>query len=84
MQDGVHRTTRRLRRSDGEVRHAQLTFAPVPGGWGRMGWTTATLASLSRDELVTLARNSFTGSFLAPDEIAAHLAEIERYVASST
>ena len=35
MQDGVHRTTRRLRRSDGEVRHAQLTFAPVPGEVGQ-------------------------------------------------
>ena len=35
MQDGVHRTTRRLRRSDGEVRHAQLTFAPMPGEVGQ-------------------------------------------------
>ncbi|MFT3896238.1 MAG: CHASE domain-containing protein [Thermomonas sp.] len=35
MQDGVHRTTRRLRRGDGEVRHAQLTFAPVPGDLGQ-------------------------------------------------
>jgi hypothetical protein len=26
-------------------------FAPVPGGWGRMGWTTATLANLSVAEL---------------------------------
>jgi hypothetical protein len=26
-------------------------FAPVPGGWGRMGWTTATLAHLSVAEL---------------------------------
>ena len=26
-------------------------FAPVPGGWGRMGWTTATLAALSKPEL---------------------------------
>jgi hypothetical protein len=26
-------------------------FAPVPGGWGRMGWTTATLAALSEAEL---------------------------------
>ena len=32
---GVHRTTRRLRRGDGEVRHAQLTFAPVPGEVGQ-------------------------------------------------
>ena len=35
MQDGVHRATRRLRRGDGEVRHAQLTFAPVPGEVGQ-------------------------------------------------
>jgi PAS domain S-box-containing protein len=35
MQDGVHRITRRLRRGDGEVRHAQLTFAPVPGDVGQ-------------------------------------------------
>ena len=26
-------------------------FAPVPGGWGRMGWTTATLAALTKPEL---------------------------------
>lgn len=26
-------------------------WAPVPGGWGRMGYTTATLAALSEDEL---------------------------------
>lgn len=26
-------------------------FKPVPGGWGRMGWTTATLANLSAAEL---------------------------------
>jgi PAS domain S-box-containing protein len=35
MQGGVHRTTKRLRRGDGEVRHAQLTFAPVPGNVGQ-------------------------------------------------
>ncbi|GAA5009146.1 hypothetical protein GCM10025793_19940 [Lysobacter lycopersici] len=35
MQDGVHRITKRLRRGDGEVRHAQLTFAPVPGEVGQ-------------------------------------------------
>jgi hypothetical protein len=26
-------------------------FAPVSGGWGRQGWTTATLAALRPDEL---------------------------------
>ncbi len=37
---------------------------------------------LTRDELVTLARNSFLGSFLPEHEIAAHLARLEAYVAS--
>src|ERR1700704_3167847 len=26
-------------------------FAPVPGGWGRQGWTTVTLAMISKVEL---------------------------------
>jgi hypothetical protein len=30
---------------------APEAFAPVPGGWGQQGWTTATLAKLSRAEL---------------------------------
>jgi|SRR5215470_13991502 len=30
---------------------APAAFSPVPGGWGRMGWTTATLAELSLPEL---------------------------------
>ncbi|MDO9430776.1 MAG: adenosine deaminase [Phenylobacterium sp.] len=52
------------------------------GGYLGQNWTrTAEALDLSRDELVTLARNSFTGSFLAPDEITVHLAEIDRYVA---
>jgi adenosine deaminase len=34
---------------------------------------------LERHHLLTLARNSFTGSFLELDEVAAHLAEIERF-----
>ncbi len=34
---------------------------------------------LSRDELATLARNSFTGSFLDADDQAPHLAAIEAY-----
>jgi adenosine deaminase len=37
---------------------------------------------LTRDELVTLARNSFTGSFLPPDQIAAHVARLEAYAAT--
>jgi len=35
MPDGVLRITRSLRRSDGDVRQAQLTFAPVPGEIGQ-------------------------------------------------
>ena len=38
---------------------------------------------LSRDELVSLARNSFLGSFLAPDEIVAHLARLDAYAAQN-
>lgn len=30
---------------------APAAFQPVPGGWGKMGWTTATLAELSAAEL---------------------------------
>ena len=30
---------------------APAAFRPVAGGWGRQGWTTATLAELSRPEL---------------------------------
>ena len=32
--DGVYRTTRRLHREGGSPRHAQLTYAPVPGNVG--------------------------------------------------
>jgi len=35
LADGVVRTTRQLRHQDGQVRHAQLTFAPVPGKVGQ-------------------------------------------------
>jgi adenosine deaminase len=37
---------------------------------------------LSRDDLVTLARNSFLGSFLPDDEVARHVAAVEAYAAS--
>jgi hypothetical protein len=30
---------------------APEAFAPVPGGWGRQGWTTAKLSALSGAEL---------------------------------
>lgn len=46
-EDGAYRVTRRLRRSDGEVRHASLVFAAVPGEQG------ASFASLVQVEDVT-------------------------------
>ncbi|QNE04051.1 adenosine deaminase [Croceicoccus marinus] len=38
---------------------------------------------LTRGDLVTIARNSFTGAFLPDAEIAAHLARIDAYVANA-
>jgi adenosine deaminase len=38
---------------------------------------------LSRDDLATLARNSFLGSFLGEAEKAAHLARLDAYIARS-
>lgn len=40
----------------------------------------AVARGLSREDIVTLARNSFLGSFLSDDEIAAHLAAVNSYV----
>jgi len=37
---------------------------------------------LTRDDLVTLAKNSFEGSFLPPDQVAKHLAAIDAYAAN--
>lgn len=34
---------------------------------------------LSRDEIITLAKNSFQGSFLSPQEIKTHIGEIDVY-----
>jgi adenosine deaminase len=39
--------------------------------------------SLSRDQLATLARNSFLGSFLDDDAKAAHLARLDAYLAAA-
>jgi len=39
---------------------------------------TAEAVGLSADEIITLARNSFTGSFLSEADQAVHLAEIDR------
>ncbi len=41
---------------------------------------TAEAVGLERAHLVRLAQNSFTGSFLEPEQIAARLAEIDAYV----
>ncbi|MBB5686589.1 adenosine deaminase [Sphingobium boeckii] len=43
----------------------------------------AASTSLGRADFATLARNSFTGSFLPPEEIARHLAALETYVAEA-
>ena len=52
------------------------------GGYVNDNFSAVTKAvGLTRDEIVTLAKNSFTGSFLTPEEIAAHLAEIDAYCA---
>lgn len=42
----------------------------------------AAARGLARDDLATLARNSFTGSFLPPAAVARHLAAIDAYLAS--
>ncbi len=53
------------------------------GGYLGENWVrTATAIGLTRDELVTLAKNSFTGSFLTEAQAAPHLAAIEAYAAS--
>jgi adenosine deaminase len=54
------------------------------GGYLGRNWTAATEAvGLTREELVLLARNSFTGSFLASAEIEARLAELDAYAAGA-
>ncbi|WP_084420180.1 adenosine deaminase [Henriciella litoralis] len=39
---------------------------------------TAEAVGLTREEIITIAKNGFTGSFLSPEEQARHLAEIDR------
>ncbi len=39
----------------------------------------AVASLLTRDEIVTLARNSFLGSFLSPEEIARRVAQVDAY-----
>lgn len=43
---------------------------------------TAAAVGLTREDIITLTRNSFTGSFLSEAEQAPHLAEIDRVAAS--
>ena len=55
------------------------------GGYLGANWTqTAEALALTRDELVTLAKNSFTGSFLPAEAVKRHLADIDAYVASNS
>jgi adenosine deaminase len=42
----------------------------------------ATARGLSRDDLATLARNSFTGSFLSTEQVDARLAALDAYLAA--
>ena len=50
------------------------------GGYLGENWRqTAAALSLSRSEIILLAKNSFTGSFLSPSEIQTHLARIDAY-----
>ena len=42
---------------------------------------TAAAVGLTRDDIIRLARNSFTGSFLSPEDQARHLAEIDKTIA---
>jgi adenosine deaminase len=54
------------------------------GGYLAENWLlTAAAVRLSREELITLAKNSFTGSFLTAEEIAQHLAAIDEYAAAN-
>lgn len=54
------------------------------GGYIGENWTATTDAlGLTRDELATLARNSFTGSFLAQGEIASRVAQVNAYLAKA-
>ena len=54
------------------------------GGYVNANYHALAAASIvSRDQIVTLARNSFTGSFLGVEDVARHLAEIDAYVAAA-
>jgi adenosine deaminase len=43
----------------------------------------ASARGLTREDLVTLARNSFEGAFLPPEQIAAHVAKLDAFLATA-
>lgn len=52
------------------------------GGYLGENWRqTAAAVGLNRSDLIQLAKNSFTGSFLSPSEIEGHVRRIEAYAA---
>jgi adenosine deaminase len=54
------------------------------GGYLGDNWLAAARGvALSREQLICLARNSFTGSFLPPGEVARHLSAIDEYAATA-
>lgn len=54
------------------------------GGYVNANYHALAAASIvNRDQIVTLARNSFTGSFLGVEDVARHLAEVDAYVAAA-
>ena len=54
------------------------------GGYLAQNWiAVASALDLTRAELATLARNSFTGSFLTRGEAAARAAEVDAYIAAA-
>ena len=52
------------------------------GAIGKNYRETAAAVGLTADEIITLARNSFNGSFLTPEEQARHLKDIDKTAAA--
>ena len=50
---------------------APEAFAPVPKGWGRMGWTTATLSKLSVAELKNALETAYAHAAKKPGKLRA-------------
>ena len=54
------------------------------GGYVNDNYRAAAKArGLTRDDLATLARNSFLGAFLPPEDVAAHIETLEAYLAAA-